>query len=38
MFGVFVVFLGFYTINGALRRIAQVRREGGTLQAPNQLH
>lgn len=27
MFGIFVVFLGFYTVNGALHRLAQVKRE-----------
>ncbi|MBV9865283.1 MAG: sulfite exporter TauE/SafE family protein [Abitibacteriaceae bacterium] len=29
MFGIFVVFLGFYTVAGALRRLAQVKKEGG---------
>lgn len=34
MFGIFVVFLGIYTVHGALQRLAQVRQAGGSTQTP----
>lgn len=38
LFGVFVVALGFYTVHGALQRLAQVRRDGTSKSHPPAPH